>query len=309
MLSTGPGFFHTLRIPLLEGRTFTSQDFAQTAAAQGPLKAVGGSAVKASKSASPRPTIPVLVNRAFAETYLVGQNPLGKHIKQGGSSGASGDITIQKPKSPGWQIIGIAGNTKYSELKRRIHPTIYIPLVGGGGHFELRTAGNPATLIRSVRNAVSLVDSHLPLSDVRTQSQKIDELLVEQRLVARLSSFFGGLAVLLACIGLYGLLSYEVMRRRREVGIRMALGAQRGDILRLILRGGLALTSIGIAIGIAGALALTRFLSSLLYGVKPADPLIFTAVGVLLVIVGALACYIPARRAAEVDPMVALRYE
>jgi ABC-type antimicrobial peptide transport system permease subunit len=127
--------------------------------------------------------------------------------------------------------------------------------------------------------------------------------------IARLSGLFGSLALLLSCVGLYGLLSYETARRRREIGIRMALGAERADVLRMVISQGLKLAMIGVVIGIAGALALTRFLSSLLYGVKPTDPLTFIAVSLILIAVAMLACYIPARRAAKVDPMVALRYE
>jgi ABC-type antimicrobial peptide transport system permease subunit len=203
----------------------------------------------------------------------------------------------------------VVGDARNSVPRRRIHPAIYCPLTGGGAHFELRTAGNPALLIRAVRNAANQVDSRLPLFDVRTQSQEIDELLLQERLVARLASFFGFLAILLACVGLYGLLSYEVTRRTREVGIRMALGAQQPDVLRLIAKQGVVLAVTGIAIGVVAALGLTRFVASMLYGVKPTDPLTFALVSLLLLGVALLACFLPARRATKVDPMVALRYE
>jgi len=156
---------------------------------------------------------------------------------------------------------------------------------------------------------VSDVDNNLPVFGVRTQTQTIDRLLFNQRLVARLSSLFGLLGLLLACIGLYGLLSYEVARRTREIGIRAALGAQRRDVLRLVIKQGLVLVVLGAAAGIGASFAVTRFLQSLLFGVRATDFWTFAAVCGLLVLVGMLACYIPARRATRVDPMVALRYE
>jgi ABC-type antimicrobial peptide transport system permease subunit len=156
---------------------------------------------------------------------------------------------------------------------------------------------------------VSQLDSNLPLFDVKTQSEQIQGSLFQERLIARLSSFFGGLSLLLACIGLYGLLSYEVARRTREIGVRMALGARPGDVLRVIVRQGIALSVGGAALGILGALGVTRYLGSLLYGVRPDDPVTFGAVALLLAVVALAACYIPARRAMRVDPMVALRYE
>ncbi|MGH9450237.1 MAG: ABC transporter permease, partial [Terriglobia bacterium] len=312
LLSTGPGFFSTLRIPLLEGRTLTAVDFKQAAEASASMKAAEQASEKAANSATPRsgPTpsaraaalIPVLVNRTFVRTYLPNQNPLGKRIGMGGGA-------AEKSSPPVWQIVGVVGDAKYDDLQRAISPTVYAPVTGGGTHFELRTAGNPTALIPSVRRAASRVDSHIPLSDIHTQSQEIDLLLVSQRSMAHLASLFGALAALLACVGLYGLLSYEVTRRTREVGIRMALGAQKDDVLRLVMGQGMILALIGVGIGIAGALGLTRFLSSLLYGVKPTDPLTFIAVSLILIAVALLACYIPARRATKIDPMVALRYE
>jgi macrolide transport system ATP-binding/permease protein len=303
MVSPGPDFFRTLHIPLLEGRIFNSSDFEQAAEAAAAEKA----AKPTGKSSPPRhgptqrkpagPPVPVLVNPAFVRKYFAHQNPLGKRLGN------------DKSKPRAWEIVGVVGNVKIINLRHRIHPTVYIPLTGGSAYFELRIAGNPRALIPTVRKLESRVDSRLPIFDVHTQTQKIDDLLSNERFIARVSSFFGLLALLLACVGLYGLLAYEVSRRIREIGIRMALGAQRTDVLRLVLRQGLKLTVVGLACGGAGALAFTRFLSSQLYGVKPTDPLTFVAVSVILTSVALLACYIPARRAAKVDPMVALRYE
>ncbi len=175
--------------------------------------------------------------------------------------------------------------------------------------FALRSAVAPSALISAVRQVVSEVDNNLPVFGVRTQSQTIDRLLFNQRLVARLSSLFGLLALLLACLGLYGLLSYEVARRTREIGIRAALGAQQRDVLSMVVRQGLLLVLFGVVTGVVAAVGLTRYLQSLLYGVRATDPATFLAVGTILVMVALLACYLPARRATRVDPMVALREE
>jgi len=164
-------------------------------------------------------------------------------------------------------------------------------------------------LIPAARSIIHELDSHLPPADFTTQTKQIDGSLFRERLVAHLSSFFGLLALGLACIGLYGLLSYEVTRRTREIGIRSAMGAQQRDVLRLVVGQGIALALAGAIAGLAGALGLTRYLQSLLYGVRPTDPATFVSVAFLLTLVSLAACYIPARRATKVDPMTALRYE
>jgi ABC-type antimicrobial peptide transport system permease subunit len=156
---------------------------------------------------------------------------------------------------------------------------------------------------------VSQLDNNLPLFGVETQSAQIEGSLFQERLIARLSSFFGGLSLLLACVGLYGLVSYEVARGTREIGVRMALGARPSDVLRLVVRRGVGLSAVGAVLGILGALGATRYLASLLYGVRPFDPLTFLAVSLLLGLIALAACYLPARRASRVDPLVALRYE
>jgi predicted permease len=315
MVSAGPDFLKTLNIPLMMGRSFTAADYEQgskSREAQKSEEGTGASAApKPAASATPSqgPPIPVLVNASFVSRYLASQNPLGRHLTQGGSEGTSGDSAVAKPKSKQWEIIGVVGDTKYSDLRRETHPTVYVPMTGGGAHFEVRTAGNPVPLVPIVRRVVNDVDSNIPLFQVTTQTERIEELLTKERVIARLASFFGLLALLLACIGLYGLLSYEVARRTREIGIRMALGADRGDVLRRIAGQGIKLTLVGLAAGVAGGLALTRFLSSLLFGLKATDPATFSAVAIVLVTVALLASYIPARRATKVDPMVALRYE
>jgi ABC-type antimicrobial peptide transport system permease subunit len=249
------------------------------------------------------------VNAGFVHNYFEGQNPLGKRLTPGDDSETTGNAA-EKPKiTKVWEIVGVTGDTKYNSLRREVHPTVYVPVTGGGATFELRTASSPAALVPTVRKTVSDTDSNLPIFGISTQSKRIDELLTQERLIARLGSAFGGLALLLACVGLYGLLSYEVSRRTREIGIRMALGAERADVLRGIAVQGLRITIVGVVAGIAAGAAVTRFLSSLLFGLKASDPVTFAGVSLILMAVALLACYLPARRATKVDPMVALRYE
>ena len=274
MLPVGPGFFETMRIPLLSGRTFTAADF--------------------TSSVTPQPAV---INQSFAEKFFGNANPLGRGIADSNSTKAD------------WQIVGVVSDAKYNSLREAIAPTIYTPQKYSAAEFELRTKSSPKALIPLVRDAARQVNSSLLLSDFKTQTEQIDQLLYQERLVAGLSSLFAALSLLLACIGLYGLLSYEVARRTRELGIRMALGAQTRDLLRLVVGQGILLVLIGAAIGIAVAIGVTRFMASMLYGIHADDPLTFTGVAILLTLVALAACYIPARRAMKVDPLVALRYE
>jgi predicted permease len=288
MLGVGPNFFETLHIPFLAGRGFNASDFR--------LSASNSAATPTSA-----PT-PVIVNQAFVEKYLGKENPLGKQFGES-PAGANG------PASPGYEIIGVVRDTKYSSLRREIHAGMYMPQSAGGASFELRTADDPQAVLPAIREVVSQVNTNLPLFDVKTESMQIDRLLFQERLVARLAGFFGLLALVLACVGLYGLLSYEVSRRTREIGIRMALGAHPGSVLKLVVRQGIVLAIAGAAVGIGVALGVTRYLTSMLYDVHANDPLTIIAVAALLAVVALTACYIPARRAMRVDPMVALRYE
>jgi predicted permease len=317
MLAVGPGFFSTLHIGLLAGRMFNSADFASAAVTHAAERAAEEAASKAgsagapaappAKSASSKSMgapIPVLVNEEFAKRYLGKQDALGVLLDE-----PEGDEPRTTPKSPGYQIIGVVGSTKYADLRREVHPAMYEPLTGGGANFELRTAASTATLIPMVRDIVNQSGQNLPIFDIATQTQRIDRLLLNERLMAKLSSFFGLLALVLACIGLYGLLSYEVGRRTKEIGVRMALGAQRPQVLNLVVKQGILLAIGGGVFGAAAAFGVTRGLASLLYGVRPLDPFTFAAVGALLLAVAVAACLIPARRAMSVDPMVALRYE
>jgi predicted permease len=290
VLQVGPNFFSTMQIPFVLGRSFTSTDFQITPLPMGentPPAAV--------------PT-PVIVNQAFVQKFLGKENPLGKQFGQAPASNMG-------PARAGWEIIGVVRDAKYESLRGESKPTMYTPKRGARASFEVRTAANPQALLPTIRRVVAKVNANLPLFDVTTESQQIDRLLFEERLIARLSGFFGLLALALACIGLYGLLSYEVSRRTREIGIRMALGAQARDVLRLIVKQGIMLAAVGAVVGIGVAIGVTRYLTSFLYDVHAADPLTIIAVAALLGIVAFAACYIPARRATRVDPMVALRYE
>jgi len=275
-LNAGPQFFETMGIPLMAGRTFTPQDFSLPPDTKWE---------------------PAVINESFARTFFKDQNPLGRRLTGVGHQGSSREI------------VGIVGDTKFRTLRSEIAPTLFVPAGGGEAVFEIRTAVDPRTIIPAVRSTVSQLDNNLPLFSMKTESEQIERSLFQERLIARLSSFFGALSLLLACVGLYGLLSYEVTQRTREIGIRMALGARPPDVLRIVVRQGAGLSAVGAIIGILVALGATRYLASLLYGVRPFDPPTFLAVALLLSFVALAACYIPARRASRVDPLVALRYE
>ena len=272
MLWVGPDFFTTMKIPLVAGRMIRPGDLSEK-----PLVAI--------------------VNQAFVQTYLRGKNPIGLHI--GGDD----------PQDPQWRIVGVVRDTRYQNLRSADAPTTYIPLTERGATFVLRTAARPAVFMPAVRQIVHQTDINLPVIRMRTQSETVDGTLFNERLVARLFGLFGALGLALACIGVYGLLSYEVARRTREIGIRSALGAPRVDLLLLVVRQGLLLLICGVAAGIGIAMGVTRLLASLLYDVRPTDAVTFSAVAAILIFVGLVACWIPARRAASIDPMVALRAE
>ena len=214
-----------------------------------------------------------------------------------------------EPQTSGFVVIGVVRDIKYNSLREAVAPTTYSPAIGRGVNFALRTAGSPTALMTSVREAVRQTDPNLPIIDISTQDDTIDRLLAQERIIAQLASFIGLLSLLLACTGLFGLLSHEVGSRTREIGIRMALGARRADVLSLVLGTGLAVTTLGLACGAGAAFGVTRYLKSILFDVQPADPITFIAVGALLLCVALLACYLPARRAATVDPLNALRAE
>jgi predicted permease len=274
----GPEFFETFGIPVELGRVIGDRD---TAAA---------------------PKVGV-VSRAFARQYLGGTNPIGRRFGFGDQRSSS-DIAI----------VGVVGDVRYGQPRDRMPPTVYVPYAQHTQeldemNFEVRTAGDPKNWVGPVRQSVHELDGNLPLFDVRTQVEQIEQATFQERLFARLSSFFGLIALALACVGLYGIMSYSVSRRTNEIGVRMALGAGRFNVLDLVVRQALQLTILGVIFGVAAAWALTRFLTSFLYGVRPADPVTFGLVSLAVILVSILSSYIPARRATKVDPMVALRYE
>jgi len=295
-------FFSTMKIPLLAGRKFTSGEYEQAAKNSSLEMAM----VPGEKGGPPdtRAPLAAVVNEAFVKQYYPGVNPLGQHFGEDDGS------DVDRPRrEPGYYIVGVAGDAKYNSLRRDIEPTLYVPLTHSQAVFEIRTANDPKSLIAPVRELINKRDSNLPMMDVKTESEHIDMLLGQERMVAQLSSYFGVVALLLACIGLYGLLSYEVTRRTREIGIRMALGARRANLIRVVVVQGIAVALIGAAVGVAAALAVSRLLTKLLFGVKPGDPATLIAVMLLLLTVALLAAFLPARRATQVDPMIALRCE
>lgn len=281
MLRVGPHYFETMRMPILRGRTIRVSDLRG-----GPPAAV--------------------VNQAFVRKFLDGRDPLGLYF-------GSDDKASDKSKAPQWNIVGVVRDAKYNSLQDEVAPTAYVPLDEGGAAFELRTAAamasDSAAMTAAVRKTVRDLDANLPVMRVQTQSETIDRQLFNQRLLARLLGVFAGVGLGLACIGLYGLLSYEVTSRTREIGVRTALGAQRKNVLALFLRRGLAVVLLGSAAGIVASALATRLLASVLYGVKPLDPVTFVSAAVLLGGVGLAACFLPTWRAMRVDPAVALRYE
>jgi predicted permease len=293
-MPVGPNFFTTMRIPLLAGREFNASDYAiATARASRP---------PGSEPDLSSPPIPVIVNQTFVKQFLQHTNPLDQHVEEGLSDDK------KKRNGPGWRIIGVAGDTKYDGLRADVRPVMYAPL-SGGGFFTIRTAGDPQQLVPAIRDLVTRRDSNLAIYRITTQMEEMNGQMHVERLLAQLSAFFAALALILACGGIYGLLSYEVTRRTREIGIRMAIGAQRLDVIRMVVRQGVVLAVIGVVVGIAAAFAATRIMNTMLYHVKAMDPLTLAAVSALLLIVSLVACFLPARRATRVDPLIALRYE
>jgi predicted permease len=268
----GPGFFETMGIPLLLGRGLRASDH-QTA-----------------------PKV-VVINEALARRYFPNESPIGKQL-----TWHDKDV----------EIVGVAKDAKYHDLRQEVRPTVYEPYLQsseGRMIFEVRTEGDPAARIADVRLAVAAVDRNLPLYGVRTQVQQIESHLIRERTFAQLTGCFGALALLLASIGLYGVMSYMVGRRTSEIGIRMALGAAKVHVVHMVLRETLIVTGIGMFIGLPAALATTRLIRNQLFGLTPSDPVSVAVAVLVLAAVAVLAGYVPARRAARIDPLAALRCE
>src|SRR6266508_1362651 len=273
-----PNFLAAMEIPLLLGRGFTDHD-----TASGPKVAI--------------------VNQAFARQIFGDETPIGHRFIFGSTPTASAAEV---------EIVGVARDAKYTGLREAPPPTIYVPaaqMPEGVASYCVRAAGNPAALFPALRAAVRELDPTLPILNLRTQDEQIERVSSEERLFARLSGFFGVVALALACVGLYGLMSFLVLNRVGEIGLRMALGALPGQVLRMILRESFALVSLGVVLGLLAAYGGSRFIQSMLFGISPADPLTYGAVALLLIVVALLASLLPARRAARVEPMAALRSE
>ncbi len=276
----GPNYFSTARVPLLLGREIGPQD-------EGNAPLVG------------------VINQTMARTYFGQANPIGRQIK-----------ATSPPMTLDFVVVGVVADSKHDDLRSPSGSWFYTPFFHASRHpnfswamNEVRVSGNAVAVATAIRAALKETAPLMDTPEIQSIDELVGKTLTTERMLARLSSFFGLLALLLASIGLYGVMSYNVAGNTNEIGIRMALGAQAGDVLRLILRQGILLTAIGMAIGLAGAFVLTRLMTTLLFGVTPTDAATFTVVSLALFAVALLACYIPARRATKVDPVVALRYE
>jgi len=248
----------------------------------------------------------------MARHYFGTANPLGKRFgwddPQIGKGYPQWLPRFDRGDPRQFEIIGVAKDTFHQGLRGKTLPLIYFPSQGGEV-LVARAAGPAAPLMATIRREIQAVDKNLVIDGLSTAPQRLDQALFMERLMAKVSGFFATLALLLACVGLYGVMSYDVARRTHEIGIRMALGAQRRDVIGLALRETMLLVGIGAIIGLCAAMGATRLIASMLYGLAPNDPLTIALAGLSLLAVAALAAYLPARRAARVDPMVALRHD
>jgi predicted permease len=270
-----PTFFDVMGIPVVKGRGTTDRDTATA------------------------PKV-VVINEAAVRKYFPTEDPIGHHIGQQPES--SGDM----------EVVGVLRDAKYNSVRDAVQPTEYIPYQQSrmtNGVFEVRTAAAPAGAMGSIRDVSRQIDPNLPLTDVSTQIEQVEKRFQQERLFAQAYALFGALALVLASIGLFGLMSYNVSRRTNEIGVRMALGAQPRDVLRLVMGESMLLVAIGAVLGVAAALGAARLIATQLFGVPPTDVAALTIALGIMAGVSAFAGYLPARRASRVDPMVALRYE
>ena len=275
MNAFSPGYFETMHIPILEGRDFRQSDVVEQ-------------------------TTVAIVNKAFADHFFPGKSAIGKRLGRGGGNNAK--LTIE--------IVGVVANSLYEGPREGVHRQVFTPNWGKNSVvFYVRSNVASASTFNAIRNEVKQLDATMPIYSMKTLEGQLDETLLTDRLIALLSAGFGMLATLLASIGLYGVMAFVVARRRKELGIRLALGAQPGLVIWMVMREVLALLAIGLAVGIPAAMALGRYVSTVLYGIKPSDPYMATSTILLLTLVSAAAGLIPARRASRIDPILALRYE
>jgi putative ABC transport system permease protein len=295
-----PGYFRVMGIPLLKGRDFTEPEMAEELERDAKSREIFKKAGNNPPPAEDTNTIvyPTIVNETMVRTFWPNQDPIGKLWAQGSANG------------PWRQVIGVVGDVKQWGLTQPPIPEGYTIADGGQGQIYVLHGSLPKeTLAAELRRAVAQIDNSLPIYSVRTMDEVIEDQAVSERLLTTLVGIFSGLALLLAAVGIYGVLSYVVTQRTREIGIRISLGASRGRVLGLMLKQGLRLTAIGLAAGVIASIAVAKVLSSVLHGVSPRDPFILAATTATLLAVAFLACYLPARRATKVDPLVALRYE
>jgi predicted permease len=274
ILQVSPDYFKTMEMPLVAGRGFSDRD---------------------------NPTAPkvVIINETAARKYFANENPIG--LRFGTSIEKSSEL----------EIVGVLRDSKYEGVRNDVPPTMFVPALQSrpATVFQVRTAGDPTPIVGAIREAVRQIDPGLPLTDVSTQAEQIDKNLQQERVFAQAYAMFGALAMLIASIGLFGLMSYSVARRTNEIGIRMALGAESRHVLRLVMSESMVLVLLGIVVGLAAALAAGRLVTALLFGLAATDALSLVAATLVMLTVSSLAAYLPARRAARVDPLVALHYE
>jgi putative ABC transport system permease protein len=275
--AVNPGYFQTLGIPIRQGRALTASDRAGSSPA-------------------------AVVNMAFVRRFLPNEDALSRRFRR-------------SPRDPWINIVGIAGDVRRGGKTAPLNPQVYLAAAQTAlypvrlADFAVRAAGDPHSLLMAIQKQVWAIDKDQPVTNVKTLDEVISDSVAQRRFQMLLLLLFAGLALFLALVGVYGVAGYSVSQRTAEIGVRIALGAQRSDILALILRQTMLVVGGGIAIGAAGAYYLSRYMASLLFSVKPSDPLTYLTLGALLITTTLVACYIPARRACAVDPTVALRYE
>jgi predicted permease len=275
--SASVGYFETMKIPLVAGRFFSDQDTKESLQA-------------------------AIIDEHMARTYWPGADPIGKRLKFGGSGSTE----------PWMTIVGVVGNVKHYALDADSRVTFYMPhqqSTSGTMYLTLRTTADPLSLSASVTQEARAMDPNVPVYDIKSMEQRLSDSFTGRRFAMFALGLFAAVAALLAAIGIYGVMSYTVAQRTREIGLRVALGAKTSDVLWLMVSEGMKLAGAGVGIGLAAALVVTRVMASLLFGVSATDPATFASVALLLAAVALLACFIPARRATRVDPMVALRYQ
>ncbi|MGH9824013.1 MAG: FtsX-like permease family protein, partial [Blastocatellia bacterium] len=275
--TVSPDYFRVMRIPLLRGRFFSEQD-------------------------SPSSPNVAIISETLARRYFPNQDPIGGQMK----FGFPPNTNVSR------EIVGVIGDVRDAALSRKPGPMMYVPFAQAplyGGEIVVRSALSTSSVASSIRQVVHNIDKDLPVTDIESFPEALGASVAQERFRTLLLSSFSGIALILAAVGIFGVIAYSALQRTHEIGIRMALGAQRRNVLRLILGQGAKLALVGVGAGTVAALMLTRSMASLLYGVSATDPLTFGAVAIVLLGVAVAACYIPARRAVRIDPMAALRHQ